>query len=133
MLKDDVPLNPEEKPVKTGQLLASQEWRDAKGWTADNTSRNKICVAHTTQNSHWSKSIRCQSNLICSNYAINNFQSECWYRVCQNKGNQTSARYCVWITAYERDFFIFGKIRLLAVEWYVLHAKWIKNKRVRVR
>jgi hypothetical protein len=25
MLKDDVPLNPEEKPVKTGQLLASQE------------------------------------------------------------------------------------------------------------
>jgi hypothetical protein len=29
-----------------------------KGGTADNTSRNEIRVAHTTQNSHWSKSIR---------------------------------------------------------------------------
>jgi hypothetical protein len=28
-----------------------------KGETADNTSRNEIRVAHTTQNSHWLKSI----------------------------------------------------------------------------
>ena len=31
---------------------------ERKGGTADNTSRNEIRVAHTTQNSHWSKSIR---------------------------------------------------------------------------
>jgi hypothetical protein len=30
---------------------------ERKGGTADNTSRNEIHVAHTTQNSHWSKSI----------------------------------------------------------------------------
>jgi hypothetical protein len=30
-------------------------------------------------------------------------------------------------------FFIFVKIRLLAVEWHVFHAKWRKNKQVRVR
>jgi hypothetical protein len=35
------------------ELVVPQE----KGGTADNTSRNKICVAHTTQNSHWSKKI----------------------------------------------------------------------------
>jgi hypothetical protein len=35
------------------------------------------CVANATQNSHWSKSIACQSNLIRCNYAINNFQTEC--------------------------------------------------------
>jgi hypothetical protein len=32
--------------------------RERKGGTADNTLRNEIRVAHTTQNSHWSKSIR---------------------------------------------------------------------------
>ena len=32
--------------------------KERKGGTADNTSRNEIRVAHTTQNSHWSKSIR---------------------------------------------------------------------------
>jgi hypothetical protein len=47
---------------------------ERKGGTADNTSRNKISVAHTTQNSHWSKSI-CLS-IKCSNYAINNFQTD---------------------------------------------------------
>jgi hypothetical protein len=31
---------------------------ERKEGTADNTSRNEIRVAHTTQNSHWSKSIR---------------------------------------------------------------------------
>ena len=31
---------------------------ERKGGTADNTSRNEIRVAHTTQNSHWSKLIR---------------------------------------------------------------------------
>ena len=40
--------------------------------TADNTGRNEIRVAHTTQNSHWSKSM-CPS--IKSYYAINNFQT----------------------------------------------------------
>ena len=39
------------------------------------------------------------------------------YWVCQtDKGNRTSARYCISITAYERDFFIFGKIGPLAVD-----------------
>jgi hypothetical protein len=32
--------------------------RERKGGTADNTSRNETAFAHTTQNSHWSKSIR---------------------------------------------------------------------------
>jgi hypothetical protein len=29
--------------------------------------------------------------------------------------------------------FIFENIRLSAVEWHVFHAKWRKNKQVRVR
>jgi hypothetical protein len=74
----------------------------------------------------------CQSNLICSNYSINTSRL-ILYRVYQNKDHRTSALYCIWITAYERDFFIFGKIRLLAVEWHVFHAKGIKNKQVRLR
>jgi hypothetical protein len=64
------------------------------------------------------------------------------YRVYKKKGNRTSAPYCIWITLrmnivtekplwgavnkvlycivlYERNFFIFGKIRLSAVEWSV--------------
>ena len=41
-------------------LSAGLDFRacERKGGTADNTSRNEIRVAHTTQNSHWSKSIR---------------------------------------------------------------------------
>jgi hypothetical protein len=41
-------------------LSAGLDFRacERKGATADNTSRNEIRVAHTTQNSHWSKSIR---------------------------------------------------------------------------
>ena len=55
-------------------LSAGLDFRacERKGGTADNTSRNEIRVAHTTQNRY-----ACQSNLICSNYAINNFQSVC--------------------------------------------------------
>jgi hypothetical protein len=54
--------------------------RERKGGTADNTSRNEIRVAHTgTQRKIpiGRNRYACQSNLICSNYAINNFQSEC--------------------------------------------------------
>ena len=36
-------------------------------------------------------------------------------------------------SAYDRDFFIFGKIWLLTVEWYVLHAKWMTNEQIRIR
>ena len=41
-------------------LSAGLDFRacERKGGTADNTSRNEIRVAHTTQNSHWSRSIR---------------------------------------------------------------------------
>ena len=41
-------------------LSAGLDFRacERKGGTADNTSRNEIRVAHTTQNSHWSKSTR---------------------------------------------------------------------------
>jgi hypothetical protein len=40
-------------------LSAGLDFRacERKGGTADNTSRNEIRVAHTMQNSHWSKSI----------------------------------------------------------------------------
>jgi hypothetical protein len=34
---------------------------------------------------------------------------------------------------YGQFFFIFGKIRLLAIVWHVFHAKWRKNKQVRIR
>ena len=51
--------------------------RERKGGTADNTSRNEIRVAHTTQNSHWSKSTRLSIKSECSKNAINNFQREC--------------------------------------------------------
>jgi hypothetical protein len=47
-----------------------------------------------------SKSI---SNLIRSNYAINNFQTDCWFCTGVSK-YWTSVRYCIWITPYERDF-----------------------------
>ena len=63
-------------PIRRSQLDCEQSLDRGKGLrkvgTADNTGRNEIRVAHTTQNSHWSKSM-CPS--IKSYYAINNFQT----------------------------------------------------------
>jgi hypothetical protein len=55
--------------------------------------------------------------------------------VYKKKGNRTSARYYTYVnySAYEQLVFIFGKIRLLAIEWHAFHAKWRKNKHVRGR
>jgi hypothetical protein len=59
-------------------LSAGLDFRacERKGGTADDTStalptQRKIPIGRNRY--------ACQSNLICSNYAINNFQSECWF------------------------------------------------------
>jgi hypothetical protein len=51
--------------------------RERKGGTADNTSRNETALPTQRKIPIGRNRYACQSNLICSNYAINNFQSEC--------------------------------------------------------
>jgi hypothetical protein len=51
--------------------------REGKGGTADNTSRNETALPTQRKIPIGRNRYACQSNLICSNYAINNFQSEC--------------------------------------------------------
>jgi hypothetical protein len=59
------------------------------------------------------------------------------FTYCQNGGelrkSNFSALLYVNYSAYEQLVFIFGKIRLLAIEWHAFHAKWRKNKNVRGR
>ena len=49
--------------------------------------------------------------------------------MCIKKGNRTPASYCSWITLRMNDIFSHSErsCRLLAVEWYVLHAKWTEK------
>jgi hypothetical protein len=51
-------LDCERSLLSAGLDFQACERKGRKGGTADNTSRNEIRVAHTTQNSHWSKLIR---------------------------------------------------------------------------
>ena len=51
--------------------------RERKGGTADNTSRNETALPTQRKIPIGRNRYACQSDLICSNYAINNFQSEC--------------------------------------------------------
>jgi hypothetical protein len=61
-------------------LSAGLDFRGAcerKGGTADSTSRNESALPTQRKIPIGRNRYACQSNLICSNYAINNFQSEC--------------------------------------------------------
>ena len=49
---------------------------ERKGGTADNISRNKTALPTQRKIPIGRNRYACQSNPICSNYALNNFQSE---------------------------------------------------------
>jgi hypothetical protein len=71
------------RAVPPNLLSAGLDFRacERKGGTADNTSRNEIRVTLPTQRKIpiGRNRYACQSNLIRINYAINNFQTECWF------------------------------------------------------
>jgi hypothetical protein len=63
--------------LSAGLDFRAWEW---KGGTADNTSRNETALPTQRKIPIGRNRYACQSNLICSNYAIlNDFQSECWF------------------------------------------------------